>query len=138
MNYIALLNMKSELLAQLDYLIREAEVNAGNENKGALDIQRAFRGSISRGKINFKHATVTVICRVFRGHTQRKRVKKLKRQRTEKQNSMLFHCYALILQKYFRGYYSRKYRSNHFKRMQFIQDLASKSEEIRKAQVRIC
>ena len=53
---------------------------------------------------------------------------------SQKSIPTLINCYALILQKCFRGYYSRKYRNSHFKRKEFIKNLINKTAEIREMQ----
>lgn len=58
----------------------------------------------------------------------------MKKERIDKRNALLFNCFALILQKYFRGYYSRKYRNSHYRRKLFIKNLIEKTSEIRDAQ----
>merc|ERR1711871_354665 len=134
MDYLSLVNSKPDFLEQLAELSRDAAENAERERIGCVDIQRAFRGSVARAKITFRHNTITTIARCFRGHRGRKRVKELKKAKQTEENLLLFHCFANILQKYFRGFYSRKYKASHFKRKRFMQNLVEKTIEIRELQ----
>lgn len=134
MDYLSLVNSKSDFLQQLAQQSRDADNNLERETNGCVNIQRAFRGSVARARITFKHNTITTIARCFRGHCGRKKVSALKEARRDEQNLLLFHCFANILQKYFRGFYSRKYKASHFKRKRFMQNLVQKTIEIREMQ----
>ena len=115
-------------------LVRDAAENIERETNGCVNIQRAFRGSVARARITFKHNNITTIARCFRGHCGRKRVRTLKGAESQEKSLLLFHCFANILQKSFRGFYSRKYKASHFKRKRFMQNLIEKTSEIRDMQ----
>ena len=69
--------------------------------------------------------------RVFRGHCSRKTARKMRRNKDNSKNMALFNFFALLLQKSFRGFYSRKYRQNHARRQSYIKDVIERGDEIR-------
>jgi len=159
MEYFSLLRQKDQVLVNLqdklqcvlkyyskmrrhqhltDYLCfiltRAAEQSRHLETNAVINIQRVFRGSKKREFIAYRHKNATSVQRAFRGHTSRKRVNFLKFNEANVKKAMLFHCFALILQKNFRGFYSRKYRASHFKRKEFIEKIATTATRIREMQ----
>jgi len=105
--------------------------NLPKETRFASDIQRLFRGGKSRTRIRGKHFAANEIQRVFRGHRGRKRVKDAARVRAQMQRYHLIQYFVLQIQRVLRGFYSRKYRSNHASRKRFIKATKEKAEEIR-------
>lgn len=118
----------------LPILFRLAEENKSLETNAAISIQRVYRGGKKRDFFANKHRNATIVQRAFRGHCSRNRIKYMKAREAENRNILLFHSFALILQKSFRGYYSRKYRSSHFKRKEFIAKIATTAARIRDMQ----
>ena len=55
-------------------------------------------------------------------------------ERSNHQDYLLFNCFALIIQRAYRGFYSRKYKASHFKRKQFMANLMQKTIEVREMQ----
>lgn len=101
------------------------------ETRRASDIQRLFRGGKARTRIRGKHFAANQIQRVFRGHRGRKRVKEAARLKLQIQRYHLIQYFVLQIQRIMRGFYSRKYKSNHASRKRFIKATKEKAEEIR-------
>lgn len=134
MEYFALCAQKDQVLASLRESLQLAEENKSLETNAAISIQRVYRGGKKRDFFANKHRNATIVQRAFRGHCSRNRIKYMKAREAENRNILLFHSFALILQKSFRGYYSRKYRSSHFKRKEFIAKIATTAARIRDMQ----
>jgi hypothetical protein len=61
----------------------------------------------------------------------RTKVKNAFQARDEYRQLCLFQYFAAQIQRSFRGYYSRKYRQNHFSRKAYFKTIAEKNKEIR-------
>ena len=109
----------------------DAVANGPKEGEAAIHIQRCFRGSIDRGYIAFKSGKATEIQRCFRGHCDRQEFHERKMKKRDKRTYALFKYFAMQLQRVFRGYYSRKYKSNHSDRKRFIGDLEETGRKVR-------
>lgn len=71
------------------------------------------------------------IQRIYRGRLDRVRATTAKRVMHERYQYALFQYFVLQIQKCFRGYYSRKYRSSHKKRKEFLEGIRTRAIEIR-------
>ena len=130
----ALLGIKAQkatFLSSLNSLIEEAASSADRVAAACANIQRVYRGRVDRGYIRFKSGKVNTIQRVFRGHLGRRIAGNTKVERNEKRLASFFTYFALQMQRCFRGYYSRKYRSNHADRKKFIGDLEETGRKVR-------
>jgi len=100
--------------------------------KSAIHLQRVFRGSKLRAWIKYRTLAAIKITRVFRGHCGRKKVKNCKMALRDERIKLMYLYFASILQRTFRGFYSRKYKQNHARRKRMLQAVIDKGEEVRR------
>jgi len=124
-------SQKNDFLSRLNSLVNEAAASAEKVAAACANIQRVYRGRVDRAFIAYKAGHATTIQRLFRGHCGRKRSRKAKAGRNERRVFSMFTYFALQLQRSYRGYYSRKYRSNHADRKKFIGDLEETGRKVR-------
>lgn len=130
---LAIKAQKPAFLAKLAELIEEADASSAAVAQACANIQRVYRGRVDRGIIRFKAGKCTNIQRVFRGLMGRQRAAGERATKNETRVFSLFTYFAMQLQRCFRGYYSRKYRSNHADRKKFIGDLEETGRKVREA-----
>ena len=85
-------------------------------------------------KWNFedKKRAARKVQRVWRGYVGRCQFMKKKMTEMEQKQSKFFNEQAKIIQKYFRGFYSRKYEHDFYARKSYLQHVQKKNEEVRK------
>ena len=128
---LAIKSQKVEILGDLRVLIDEA-LGSCNEIEGAaVTLQRLRRGMIDRGILAFKSGKATTIQRSFRGLMGRRKALGEALERREARVFSLFKYMTMQIQRCFRGFYSRKYRSNHADRKKFIGDLEETGRKVR-------
>ena len=70
--------------------------------------------------------------RIWRGFLGRCKFMQQKQNENEYKQSKFFNEQAKIIQKYYRGYYSRKYEHDFYARKSYIQHVQTKNDEVRK------
>ena len=131
-SYITILKKKKDVMLRLDEALAKANSDVtGNVMKVNI-IQRCYRGSKLRATLKYRVQQAIIISRVYRGHKGRTKVKNAKNKVETYKIAMLHNYFALLLQKTFRGYFSRKYRQNHARRKRMLQEIADKGEEVRR------
>ena len=70
--------------------------------------------------------------RIWRGFVGRCKFMQRKVDENEYKQSKFFNEAAKIVQKYYRGYYSRKYEHDFYARKSYLQHVQTKNEEVRK------
>ena len=100
------------------------------ENNAALKIQAWFRGNKVRAYLKHLHKQATIVQKVFRGSIGRRIFRKFLEQRL-KQMRLDFYCNkAVMIQKHWKGYYSRKYIFNYYKRKAYLIAVQQKNEVV--------
>jgi len=122
---------KDIVVQELEALIEDAAKNEGLERNSAQKIQQMFRGQKVRAYITTQRLAACVISRIFRGHMGRRNASKESRGKMRKERMAVFHYHALLVQKYFRGFYSRRYYHDFFARKAYIQSVVVKSNALR-------
>lgn len=130
--FIALMELKGEVVDQLFKKKREAEYQRHREFQAALKIQCWFRGTKVRAYLRFLHYCATTIQRHFRGYKGREIYRRLVQERLSKLRIDFYNRQAMIIQKSWRGYYVRKYIYNYHSRKRYLQGLVAKNEIVRK------
>ena len=129
--YEIVLNLQESLFAALSDALKDAQDNAQKENVAATDIQRCWRGCTVRGKRTHMFDSCRSIQRVYRGHLARERCKKVREVANSEIRMGFFHYQAHVIQKSFRGYYSRRYYHDFFARKAYINSIMNKSEALK-------
>lgn len=102
------------------------------ETHAAVSIERVHRGATVRSWKTGMIAASIQVQRVFRGYLGRTAAFAANTQRIKAARLGFFHYQASIVQKSFRGYYSRRYYHDFFARKSYIQEVIVKSEKLRK------
>ena len=121
---------RSSTLAKYDALFADAVENAPLEALSATNIQRLFRGSVVRALFTVKHSAATDVERVFRGSQARIFVSSTRSEKETMENLAVFHYHAMILQRTFRGFYSRRYFHDYSARKAYIQSVVEKGDKV--------
>lgn len=132
-DYFRLLERKQEFLDLYRDCLREAEEKSEYINACALNIQRLYRGVVSREKIAKKNYAAGEVQRVFRGLVGRKLTKLKQNDKLDNKQLSLFHYLCTQIQRNFRGYYSRKYKKDMRRRKDYCKFLEEKGNEVRAA-----
>lgn len=122
---------KDLVVNELEALIEDAAKNEDLERGSALRIQQVFRGQKIRSYITAQRLAACCVQRIFRGHMGRRTSSKENRGKTRRERMAVFHYHALLVQKYFRGFYSRRYYHDFFARKAYIQSVVVKSNALR-------
>uniref|UniRef100_A0A7S3UUZ8 Uncharacterized protein n=2 Tax=Heterosigma akashiwo TaxID=2829 RepID=A0A7S3UUZ8_HETAK len=99
---------RSKIIEEFEALKRDAEENAFAELQSVVRIQRLFRGQKVRAKLSAMKAGEMMIARVFRGHLGRKEARARQHATEVAQEIAIFHYHVSIIQRTFRGFYSRR------------------------------
>jgi len=122
---------KDSVVEELEVLIEDAAKYESLERGSALKIQKVYRGTIVRAIITMQRLAACCIQRIFRGHMGRQTSSKENRDKSRRERMAMFHYHALLVQKYFRGFYSRRYYHDFFARKAYIQSVVVKSNALR-------
>lgn len=107
-----------------------ASANARTEYKAARRIQSLWRGYACRKHIALQHASATVIQRWYRGYRARRLYFKLLEQAVQDQTDEFYGRRAILIQKTFRGFTSRKNIFDYYKLKLWLKQIASKGVEM--------
>ncbi len=113
-------------------MLNEAEKFRDKENAAAIIIQKDWRMFKVKWNFDDKKRATQKIQRIWRGYIGRCQFMNKKQSEMEEKQSKFFNEQAKIIQKYFRGYFSRRYKHDFYARKNYLQDVQTKNEEIRK------
>lgn len=119
-------------LALLQEHLRDADDHCEEETSAAICIQRLFRGQRVRALITRQRHAELTIARMYRGHLGRRKTKLQRRKRTHFEYITMLDCYAIVIQKSFRGWHSRTHKLDMRVRRAFVREIESKGEEMRR------
>jgi len=116
------------LAADFFELTQAADENRARETSAAIKIQCAFRGSVVRARYNAVLRSCGMIQRLIRGRLGRIRAAAKEVERARRWNMLFFdHC-AEVIQKFFRGAWSRKYLHDFYARRRYLDGVASRGD----------
>ena len=101
------------------------------ERQAAVDIERVHRGAMVRAWKSSMVAASIQVQRVFRGHLGRTKSARALAGAKRDARMGFFHYQASQVQKFFRGYYSRRYYHDFFARKNYIQEVIVKSNKLK-------
>ena len=82
-------------------------------------------------KFDDKKRATLKMQRIWRGFIGRCQFNMSKEDENQVKQNKFFNEQAKIIQKYYRGYYSRKYEHDFYARKSYLQHVESKNEEVR-------
>ena len=103
----------------------ECESHAARDHSAALLIQRRWRGWSARNWLHLCHQNALLIQKSYRGYCGRRRFLLAHRSREESAAKSFFDAQAIRIQKYVRGWISRKYTQDIYARRSYISNVAS-------------
>lgn len=130
--FVALWKRRHEVVEAVAARVAAAAEDATHINKCASLIQRHYRGSVARRKIRSQSAAARAIQRVVRGARGRMEAHAAAAAREAAQEEAVFHYYATVVQKHFRGSYSRTYIHDYRARKTYIATIQQQSEALRR------
>ena len=113
-------------------MLNEAEKYRPQENAAAIVIQKDWRMFKIKWQHNDKKRAILKIQRVWRGFIGRCQFMNKKQSENEYKQTKFFNEQAKIIQKYYRGYYSRKWEHDFYARKGYLQRVQATNEEVRK------
>lgn len=111
--------------------LNEAEKYRDKENSAAIIIQKDWRMFKIKWKFDDKKRATLKMQRIWRGFIGRCQFNSKKEDEHQAKQSKFFNEQAKIIQKYYRGYYSRKYEHDFYARKSYLHHVESKNEEVR-------
>lgn len=121
-----------ELLLQLDIRIKDKEKWQESENENATKIQTRFRESRARRNFTKQRYHAAKLQRVYRGFVGRTLTKALEAKRRIQKQGLLYAYFAEVVQKFWRGFYSRRNKHDYHARKQYIKQIVDNSEALQK------
>lgn len=122
---------QSSVTEELQRRLADAAAAAPLERESTIRVQRLFRGAFVRSNISAKRDACISITRVFRGHCARLEFQARARERVEEEGLAVFYCHSSIIQRTFRGFYSRKHYHDYSARKKYIDSIKVKGDLLR-------
>lgn len=133
-DYFQLLTQKEDFLAKLRQGLKDADDNRALETASATCIQRRLRGNVAREEIRHQTNAVNRIKRLYKGYMGRKAAERRAQEVYEEKMVSVFNYFACQIQKSLRGFKSRKYKHDFYRRKEYISNLIKKGEDLRRSQ----
>ena len=130
-HFYTVLKLRESVKQELSNRLSERNEKFTDETYAAVSIERVHRGAMVRSWKTGMIAASVQVQRVFRGYVGRNKAIAANTQRIKDARLGFFHYQASIVQKSFRGYYSRRYYHDFFARKAYIQEVIVKSEKLR-------
>jgi len=113
-------NARHNIDGLLNDELRLAEINKDRELRGAITIQSIRRAIVARRYT----ATCTLSCkaiqRIWRGYLARQYACYVSSQRDKKRALALWTRMAIVIQKTFRAFHSRRYKHSYYERKAYL------------------
>jgi len=109
---------------------KEAEEARPREYEACVKIQSVYRGYTVRKKLRKERAAAENIQRIYRGYIARVDYEYMLRAKEKRERMAYFDRNATIIQKIWRGYYSRKHVHSYYRRKAYITGVVQKGEEL--------
>ncbi|KAJ3382150.1 spermatogenesis-associated protein 17 [Lobulomyces angularis] len=113
----------SDFISQFFEKSKNAEESRVIENESAKTMQKYWRGYVTRNWIFYLRKCVLKIQRVFRGYLGRKEYKAKVIEKNCNIRMNFYNSKAKLIQKHWRGFYSRKFIFNFFERKEKIKSI---------------
>eukprot|EP00735_Rhodelphis_limneticus_P007211 TRINITY_DN19717_c0_g1::TRINITY_DN19717_c0_g1_i1::g.3229::m.3229 TRINITY_DN19717_c0_g1::TRINITY_DN19717_c0_g1_i1::g.3229 ORF type:complete len:235 (-),score=13.80,sp/Q96L03/SPT17_HUMAN/33.66/7e-25,IQ/PF00612.22/0.015,IQ/PF00612.22/0.038,IQ/PF00612.22/0.18,IQ/PF00612.22/5.7e+03,OmpH/PF03938.9/0.033,OmpH/PF03938.9/2.7e+03,Claudin_3/PF06653.6/0.17,Atrophin-1/PF03154.10/0.23,Saw1/PF11561.3/1.4,PseudoU_synth_2/PF00849.17/5.2e+03,PseudoU_synth_2/PF00849.17/0.59 TRINITY_DN19717_c0_g1_i1:362-1066(-) len=130
--FLKLWARRNELVDKYFDANKAAEVNREKEEKAALKLQSTYRMFSVRLRISVMKNAAIRIQSIFRAYHGRIRFQQRMMSHQAEVQLMYFNKCCTLVQKIFRGYYSRKYRHNYYTRKQYLAFVEKKNEEMKR------
>lgn len=112
-------------------LVRQADINQDREFRACVTIQSIRRGILDRRKLKTQGRSLIDMQRIWRGYLGRQIASYTSLQRDKGRARQLWTRTATVLQKTFRGFYSRRYKHSYYERQAYLNMVNMKDQSIR-------
>jgi hypothetical protein len=129
-NYLALRQDTNRTVNKFFHLTKEAEKYRTKERNAAQLIQRVWRAFNARTYVRYLSEQATQIQRIWKGFIARKRCRALRTAEERRERSLYFSACAILIQKRWRGYQSRKLREDYYRRAQWVHTVSLASKDL--------
>ncbi|KAL3896988.1 MAG: hypothetical protein SGCHY_003717 [Lobulomycetales sp.] len=124
-------NPSDDITAEFFQLSLEAQSSRELENKAAVIIQKTLRGYVARRWIKHLNSLATMVQSRYRSYRGRCQYLVLVAEVTYNVRMDYYYSHASLIQKTWRGYWSRKRVFDFQKRRKYVQDITEKMSNIR-------
>lgn len=111
--------------------LRIAEVNKDVEMRAAITIQGIRRGIVARRRIKSWLRSCVQLQRIWRGYLARQTAYHVSMLRDKQRAHAMWTRTATLIQKTFRGFYSRRYQHSYYERQAYLSNVQAKNESVR-------
>lgn len=130
--FYALQTRLGEVANEFFTAIQNSNDKRQSETASAIKIQSCFRGSVKRVIYQVKRESAMTIQRLIRGKLGRIQTAAARLKRMRQQNLHFFHHCSTVIQKFFRGYRSRKDFHDYYARKDFLKKVGVRGERTNK------
>eukprot|EP00928_Gymnodinium_smaydae_P062362 TRINITY_DN46247_c0_g1_i1.p1 TRINITY_DN46247_c0_g1~~TRINITY_DN46247_c0_g1_i1.p1 ORF type:complete len:392 (+),score=48.02 TRINITY_DN46247_c0_g1_i1:106-1281(+) len=127
-HFFKLQSRLDEIMAQYFLDTQAASDNLSKEMSAIIKCQSVYRASKVRERYHSVQYATRLIQRIVRGMLARIRTREMRRQRIRRMNMVFFHHCAAVIQKYFRGWWSRRHLHNYYGRKAYLATVAKRGE----------
>lgn len=131
-NFVRLWEQRDSILDDFFEASKEAQVHRLTEYRAAICIQAIYRGYITRLRLEQLNRDVTLIQRYFRGFLGRKKFRARVVETLRDERAAHYGEKAILIQKTWRGYWSRKYVHNYYAVSEYLRVLRLKNAAVRR------
>jgi len=129
--FLRLWNARHCAVDELATQLRIAEVNKDVEMRAAITIQGIRRGLVTRRRIKSWLKSCIALQRIWRAYLARQTACHMSMLRDKKRALAMWTREATIIQKTFRGFYSRRYAHSYYERQAYLESVKQKDEAVR-------
>eukprot|EP00927_Polykrikos_kofoidii_P035238 TRINITY_DN2981_c0_g1_i3.p1 TRINITY_DN2981_c0_g1~~TRINITY_DN2981_c0_g1_i3.p1 ORF type:complete len:396 (+),score=69.45 TRINITY_DN2981_c0_g1_i3:162-1349(+) len=108
--------------------MQDASDNLAIEKKSAIRIQSYVRGCKERQNFRAKFKARKTLRSRMLGCLGLKRVRAMRLERTRRMNMLFFHHCACVIQRFFRGWWSRRHLHNYYGRKAYLATVEKRGE----------
>lgn len=109
-------------------MLGAASDNSATEKAAIIKVQSVYRGSKVRDRWHAVLHNALLVQRLSRGWLARVRTRALRLERTMALNTVFFHHCASVIQKFFRGWWSRRYLHDYYGRKGYLEKVAKRGD----------
>ena len=130
-SYFSLLAYRNQPVEAIFAATDVAEENRVRECDAATKIQSVARMRRARARYVHVRRCIVAMQRTYRGYGGRKRFLDLVFEAHQQRQRAIFDHFATTVQRLFRGYYSRKWRSDFYSQKHYLQTVEATSRRVR-------
>jgi hypothetical protein len=117
-----------EVAGEYFAMMQAASDHLPREMAAVIKVQSVYRASKVRKRYHNLLGAVMLIQRVMRGFLARSRTRALRLDRNRRLNALFFHHCAAVVQKFFRGWWSRRHLHDYYGRKGYLEKVQKRGE----------